>query len=114
MPRTSEPITERQIAIAATRFISAKVNATDLKLARAKALTETPCAMVANEYPACFRSGVLSSDEWCDNCKANQPRHEAYRTAVAQKGAALRKLQSLVVRSLAQREAAYIVRRLIR
>lgn len=106
MGRTAEPITERQVALAATRFIRAKVQATELKLARAKALTETPCVMVVSEYPACFRSGVLSNEEWCDNCKANQPHHEAYRTAVAQKGAALRKLQSLVVRSLAQQEAA--------
>lgn len=106
MPRTSEPVTERQIALAATRFIRAKVSATDLKLARARALTETPCVMVANEYPACFRMSALPGDEWCDNCKANQPHHEAYRTAVAQKGAALRKLQRLVVRSLVQQEAA--------
>jgi hypothetical protein len=98
---SKEPPTERQIALAATRFIRSKLVVKELKDARAKALTEKTCSMIANEYPPCYLSGTERSD-WCDNCRANQPHHEAYRTAAAQKANALRNLQSVVVRSLAE------------
>lgn len=99
------PITERQIALAAQRFIRAKLNVYELKEARAKALADNPCVLVEAEYPPCFRQDALAKDEWCERCQANQPHHEAYRAAAAQKGNALRNLQSVVVRALAQEKA---------
>lgn len=102
--KTLEKPTERQIALAATRFIRAKLIVKELKEARAKALTESTCIMVAQEYDPCYRSSMDRSD-WCDNCCANQPHHEAYRKAATQKANALRNLQSVVVRSLAEKES---------
>lgn len=99
--KVSEKPTERQIALAAIRFIRAKVDAHALKLERAKALENNPCLGVSSEYPACYNSNLLRAN-WCQQCQENQPKHEAYRTRVAERGAALRKLQSVVVRHIAE------------
>lgn len=102
--KTLERPTERQIAIAATRFIRAKLVVKELKEARAKALTDNICIMAAQEYDPCYRTSSFDRSDWCDNCRANQPHHEAYRKAAALKGNALRNLQSVVVRHLAAEE----------